>query len=149
MSKNNSGREKIDREKLRRALLSIGTDKGAVDNLIESKSLERIVIPIYWKDGIVKKVSSFYLPGLPSFLTSFEKRFPDGEIRWDPDYEGEKPSEGDVAIRVLFDYQEDDQGDHWSPKPTEQEEESYYKTLQSLGYNGSDPVPAHRVVHEK
>jgi hypothetical protein len=149
LSKSSSGQVKIDKEKLRKGLLSIGADKGSVESLIVSKSLSKVVIPIYWKDGIVKKVSSLYLPGLPDFLTSFEKEFPDGQIRWDPDYEGERPDDGDVAIRVYFDYQEDDQGDHWSPKPTEQEEESYYKRLRRLAYKGSDPVPAHRIVHEK
>ena len=68
-------------------------------------------------------------------------------MRWDRDYEGERPSDGDVAIRVYFDYQEDDQGDHWAPQPTEQQEESYYKTLRELSNKGSDTVPAYRIVH--
>ena len=63
MPRSISGHEKIDKEKLQKALLSIGTDKDAVARLISSKSLGRAVIPIYWKDGIVKKTSSFYLPG--------------------------------------------------------------------------------------
>ena len=41
-----------------------------------------------------------------------------------------------LAIRVYFNYQEDDQGDHWSPKPTAIEEQSYQKMLKRFSYTG-------------
>jgi hypothetical protein len=135
-------------EELRKSLSSIGVDKESTEKLLASPSLDKIVVPIYWKDGIVFHVSSLSLPSLPSFLKSFEKEFGDGQVRWDPDYDETNPKDGrsDVAIRVYFNYQEDDQGDHWSPKPTPEEEESYQLMLKRHSYKGSDSVQAHAVL---
>jgi hypothetical protein len=136
-------------EGLRKALLSVGSDKDSVDRLISSKVIDDVVIPIYWKDGLVSTVRPMWLVGLPGFLKSFEKEFPDGQVRWDHDYESSDPAAGDVALRVYFNYQEDDQGDHWSPPPTLLEEESYYRMLARSFYKGKKPVPVSKVVHGK
>ena len=111
---------------LSRLLLSLGAEKESVDRLSKSKALDRVVIPVYWTDGIVSKARPLWLTKLPAFLKSFEKEFPDGQVRWDPHYEGTDPSWGDLALHVYFNYQEDDDGDHWSPAPSLLEEEAYH-----------------------
>lgn len=135
-----------DAEKLSKSLLSIGVDKESVDALISSRELDRAIVPIYWKDGIVPNVSSLWLPKLPEFLWTFTREFPDGQVRWDKNFEGGKPEDGDVAIRVFFDYQEDDQGDRWAPKPTPNEEESYYRLLKLHSYKGTKPAAVYRII---
>jgi hypothetical protein len=137
-----------DVERLHRSLTSIGADKASAKRLTASKSLERIVVPIYWKEGLESRAHPFWLVKLPEFLKSFAKEFPDGEARWDPDYEGAEPAD-DVAIRVHFNIQEDDQGNRWQPRPTLLEEEAYQKMLERSSYKGTKPVPAHLVVHGK
>jgi hypothetical protein len=134
-------------DKLRKTLLSVGADKGSVDKLVSSKTLNDIVIPIYWKDGLVSSSRPFSLVKLPEFMKSFEKEFPDGQVRWDQDYESNDAASGDIALRVYFNYQEDDQGDHWSPPPTLLEEESYYRMLASGEFKGKKSVSASKVVH--
>ncbi|MDA4112783.1 MAG: hypothetical protein OK474_01930 [Thaumarchaeota archaeon] len=135
-----------DVERLHKSLVSIGVDKEAAKKLTASKSLEHVVIPIYWKEGLESRAHSFWLMKLPEFLKSFTKQFPDGEVRWDPDYEGAEPAE-DIAIRVQFNVQEDDQGDHWRPKQTLLDDEAYQKMLERSSYKGTKPVAAHLVVH--
>ena len=137
-----------DAKKLRRSLISIGVDKDIAQKLVASKSLERIVVPIYWKDGLESRSNALWLTRLPEFLRSFTKEFPDGEVRWDPDYESSDPAE-DVAIRVRFNVQEDDQGNRFHPKPTLLEEEAYQRMLERSSFKGTKPVPAHVVVHGK
>ncbi len=105
------------------------------------------MVPIYWKDGIVLNVNSFWLQMLPEFLKTFAREFPDGQIRWNSDYRGQKPEDGDAAIHVFFSYQEDDQGDRWEPKPDTPEVESYYRMLKRFSYKGDKPVSASRVIH--
>jgi len=145
------GEKKSGAEGLRKALLSIGVDEKSVDKLLASRYLERVIVPIYWKDGLVYHSQSLWLSKLPDFLRSFEKEFPDGQTRWDPDYDEHniKDNRSEVAVRIAFNYQEGDQGDHWSPKPTEMEEESYQSMLKRLSYKGSDPVQAQAVLHGK
>lgn len=133
-------------ERLRKSLLSIGVDKDSVQRILSSRELDRIVVPIYWKDGIVLKTNSFWLQTLPEFLASFSREFPDGQVRWDKDYMGNRPADSGAAIHVIFYYQEDDQGDHWSPKPEPDEEESYYRMLKRFTYEGDKPVQASRVI---
>jgi hypothetical protein len=146
-----AGSNKNKTDALRKALLSIGVDKGSAEMLLGSRALERIAVPIYWKDGLVFHANSLWLPKLPNFLKSFEKVFPDGQVRWDPDYDEENQQDqtSDVAVRVFFNYQEDDQGDHWSPKPTPIEEQSYQRMLKRFSYKGPSPVQAHAVLHGK
>jgi hypothetical protein len=134
---------------LRKALLSVGADKDSVERLVSSRALEDAVIPIYWKDGLVSSVRPLWLVRLPEFLKSFQEEFPDGQVRWDQDYESDDPASGDIALRTYFNYQEDDQGDHWSPPPTLLEEESYRKMLAEASFKGKKPVPASKVVHGK
>ncbi len=136
-----------DGELLREALLSVGADKKAVGRLVSSKEMERVVVPIYWKDGIVVKANFIQLLALPKLLRSFRREFPDGQVRWDPDYRGEKPGDGDVAIHIFFNYQEDDQGDHWDPKPDTPEIESYYRMIKRFSYDGDKPVSASKIIH--
>jgi hypothetical protein len=136
-----------DGEKLRKSLLSIGVDKQVAERLLSSRDFSRVVVPIYWKDGIVSKANTFWLQTLPEFLKSFAHEFPDGQVRWDPDYRGEKPADGDSAIHVFFSYQEDDQGDRWEPKPDAPQVESYYKMLKKFSYKDDKPVPASRIIH--
>lgn len=142
-----SGASSEGADGLSKTLLSIGAEKESVERLAKSRALDRVVIPIYWKDGLVSSVRPLWLVKLPEFLKSFEKEFPDGQVRWDPDYEGNDPSWGDIALRVYFNYQEDDDGDHWSPPPSVLEEESYYRMLSGRSYQGKNPVPASRIVH--
>ncbi len=141
------GQSRQDSERLRKSLLSIGVDKDSADRLISSRELNRAVVPIYWKDGIVLNVNSFWLQMLPEFLKTFAREFPDGQIRWNSDYRGQKPEDGDAAIHVFFSYQEDDQGDRWEPKPDTPEVESYYRMLKRFSYKGDKPVSASRVIH--
>jgi hypothetical protein len=138
-----------DAEKLGHTLLALGADEFGVKRLTSSKHLDHVVIPVYWKDGLVSSVRPLWLLKLPEFVKSFESEFPDGQIRWDQDYEGSDPFWGDIALRVYFNYQEDDQGDHWSPPPTLLEEESYYRMLSVAAFKGEKPIPAARVVHGK
>jgi len=146
-----SKKKKTDLDELRKSLLSIGVDEGSAEKLLGSRALERIIVPIYWKDGLVFHVNSLWVPKLPSFLKSFEKVFPEGQVRWDPDYDEENPqdSTSDVAIHVFFDYQEDDQGHHWSPKPTSIEDRSYFEMVKRSSYKGRSPVQAQAVLQGK
>lgn len=109
--------------------------------------IDDVVIPIYWKDGLVSSVRPFWLVRLPEFLRSFEKEFPDGQVDWDRDYGTGGPGFEDIALRVYFNYQEDDQGDHWSPPPTLLEEESYYRMLARASFKGKKSVSASKVIH--
>jgi hypothetical protein len=147
LSKSNPGALREDNEKLRKSLLSIGVDKESVERLVTSRQLGNVVVPIYWKDGIVLKVNSFWLKMLPEFLESFAREFPDGQIRWNPDYRAEKPEDGDTAIHVFFSYQEDDQGDRWEPKPDLTDVEGYYRMIKRYSFKGDKQVSASRVIH--
>ncbi|MGA2664017.1 MAG: hypothetical protein ABSF83_03650 [Nitrososphaerales archaeon] len=133
-------------KKLHKSLASIGVDKDTAQKLVASKSRQRIVVPIYWKEGLESRSNALWLTKLPEFLRSFTKEFPDGEVRWDPDYESSDPAE-DVAIRVRFNVQEDDQGNRFHPKPTLLEEEAYQRMLERSSFKGTKPVPAHLVAH--
>jgi hypothetical protein len=143
-----SGGKKEDAAGLRKSLLSIGVDEKSAEKLLSSRALERVVVPLYWKDGLVLQARPLWLSKLPNFLRSFQKEFPEGQVRWDPDYDEQTPQgeSSRVAIRVYFDYQEDDQGDHWSPKPTTIEEQSYQKMLKRFSYTGTGPVQADAVL---
>lgn len=143
--------KKEDGATLRKSLLSIGVDEKSAEKLLSNRTLERIVVPAYWKDGLVLQAHTLWLSKLPNFLRSFEKEFPEGQVRWDPDYDEQTPQgeSSRVAIRVYFDYQEDDQGDHWSPKPTVIEEQSYQKMLKRFSYRGSGPLQADAVLHSR
>lgn len=131
---------------MRKALLSTGADKESVEKLVSSGAVDNVVIPIYWKDGLVSSVRPLWLVRLPEFLKSFEKEFPDGQVDWDKDYGTGGPGFEDVALRVYFNYQEDDQGDHWSPPPTLLEEESYYRMLARAAFKGKKSVSASKVI---
>jgi hypothetical protein len=146
-----SKEKRVDPSALRKALLSVGVDEGSAEKLVRSRALKRIVVPAYWKDGLVFHVSSLWLQKLPSFSKSFGKVFPDGQLRWDPDYDEANPQQqtSDVAIHVFFNYQEDDQGDHWSPKPTSIEERSYQRMLKRFSFRGPSPAQAHDVLQGK
>jgi hypothetical protein len=137
-----------DADRLHKSLVSIGVDREAAKRLTASKHLERIVVPIYRKDGLASRTSTLWLVRLPELLRSFAKEFPDGEIRWDTDYQGTEPAE-DVAIRVFFNLQEDDQGGRFQPQPTPMEEEAYQRMLERSSYKGTKPVQAYLVLHGK
>jgi hypothetical protein len=136
----------VDAERLRKSLVSIGVEKDDAKKLTASKTLDRIVVPVYWKEGLDSRVNSIWLVKLPEFLRSFLREFPDGEVRWDPDYESDDPAD-DVAVRVRFNVQEDDQGNRWQPKPTLLEDEAYQRMLARAAYKGTRQVQAHQVVH--
>jgi hypothetical protein len=146
MAKNKTVGTPSDNQNLEKALLSIGADKVSVERLVSTKLLEDIVIPLYWKDGLVSNSHLLWLVKLPGFLRGFEEEFPDGQVRWDAHYESSDPSLGDIALRIYFNYQEDDQGDHWSPPPTLLEEESYRRMLTKATFKGEKPLPASKVV---
>lgn len=145
------GAKKEGAAKLRKSLLSIGVDEKSAEKLLSSRALERLVVPVYWKDGLVSHAHSLRLAKLPSFLGSFEKEFPDGQARWDPDYAENNPQDNSsqVGIRVFFNYQEDDQGDHWSPRPTVIEDQSYQRMLKRYSYAGTGAVQASAAIHGK
>ncbi len=132
---------------LRKALLSVGADKKSVEKLVSSSAIDDVVISIYWRDGLVSSIRPLWLVKLPEFLKSFEKEFPDGQVDWDQDYGTGGPGFEDIALRVYFNYQEDDQGDHWSPPPTLLEEESYYRMLARAAFKGKKPVSASKIIH--
>jgi hypothetical protein len=144
-----AGAKKKNAAKLRKSLLSIGVDEKSAEKLLSSRALERVVVPVYWKDGLVSHAHPLRLSKIPSFLGSFEKVFPDGQVRWDTDYAENNPQDGssDVAVRVFFNYQEDDQGDHWSPRPTAIEEQSYQRMLKRCSYAGTGAVQASVAIH--
>lgn len=50
---------------------------------------------------------------------------------------------------MFFNFQEDDQGDHRSPRPTVIEEHSYQKMLKRYSHAGADPVEASMTIHGK
>ncbi|MGH9920966.1 MAG: hypothetical protein ACRD6W_19120 [Nitrososphaerales archaeon] len=137
--------------KLRKSLISIGVDEKSAEKLLSSRALERVVVPVYWKDGLVSHAHLLRLSKIASFLGSFEKVFPDGEVRWDPDYDENNPQDdtSQVAVRVFFNYQEDDDGDHWSPKPTAIEDQSYQRMLKRCSFAGAGAVQASAVIHGK
>ena len=143
--------KKEDAGGLRKSLLSIGADEKSVEKLLSSRALERVVVPLYWKDGLTLQARPLWLSKLPTFLNSFQKEFPEGQVRWDPDYDEQTPQgeSSRVAIRVYFDYQEDDQGDHWSPKPTTIEEQSYQKMLKRFSYAGTGALQASAIIYGK
>ena len=138
-------------DELRKALLSIGVEKKSAEKLLASRSLDKVVVPVYWKDGLIAQAHTLWLSKLPSFLKSFGKEFPEGQVRWDSDYDEHNPAAGSSreAIRVYFNLQEDDQGDHWSPKPTVIEEGSYRKMLERYSYVGTGALQASKVIHGK
>ncbi|HEV2390616.1 MAG TPA: hypothetical protein VGS04_07830 [Nitrososphaerales archaeon] len=135
--------------RIRKSLLSIGVDDESAEKLLSSRALERLVIPVYWKDGLVSHAHLLQLTKLPSFLGSFGREFPDGQARWDPDYEENNPQDSSsrVAVRVFFNYQEDDQGDHWSPRPTVIEDQSYQRMLKRYSYAGAGAVQASAAIY--
>lgn len=146
MATRNGDSTGVDIEKLHKSLMSIGVDRDDAKKLVSSRSLESTVVTVYWKDGLATRVNSIWLQKLPEFLRSFTHEFPDGEVRWDPDYDSTNPAE-DVAIRVRFNVQEDDQGAHFQPQPTLLEEEAYQRMLERSSYKGTKPVPAYVVLH--
>ena len=87
-----TGAKKGDAAVLRKSLLSIGVDEKSADKLLSSRALERLVVPVYWKDGLVSHAHPLRLSKLPSFLRSFEKEFPDGQVRWGPGLRREEPA---------------------------------------------------------
>ena len=137
--------------RLRKSLLSIGVDEKSAEKLLSSRAVERLVVPVYWKDGLVSHAHLLRLSKLPGFLGSFEKEFPDGQARWDSDYAENNPqdSSSQVAIRIFFNYQEDDQGDHWSPRPTVIEDQSYQRMLKRYSYAGAGAVQASAAIQGK
>ena len=139
---------KEELDSLHRSLTSIGAEKEVVKRLFSSKLLEHVVVPVYRKEGLASRTSSLWLMKLPDFLRGFAKEFPDGEVRWDADYEGANHAK-DVAVRVRFNVQEDDQGGRFQPKPTPLEEEAYQRMLEKSSYKGSRPVPISQVIHGK
>ncbi|MGD0636795.1 MAG: hypothetical protein ABSA72_01975 [Nitrososphaerales archaeon] len=147
-SRDSAPESPVDIVKIHKALTSIGVDQDAAKRLTASKTLERVVVPIYWKEGLESRINSLWLIRLPEFLRSFAKEFPDGQVRWDSDYESDDPSD-DVAVLVRFNVQEDDQGNHWHPKPTLLEDEAYQRMIERASFKGSKPVHAHQVVHGK
>src|SRR5271155_4150024 len=60
-------------DELRKALLSIGVEKKSAEKLLASRSLDKVVVPVYWKDGLIAQAHTLWLSKLPSFLKSFGK----------------------------------------------------------------------------
>lgn len=57
----------------------------SAETLPSSRTLARLVVPVYWKDGLGAARPPPAAHEASSFLRSFEKEFPDGQVRWDPD----------------------------------------------------------------
>lgn len=146
-----AGGKKDSAARVRKSLLSIGVDDESVGKILSSRALGRLVVPVFWKDGLVSHAHLLQLTKLTGFLGSFEREFPDGQARWDPDYEENNPQDSSsrVAVRIFFNYQEDDQGDHWSPRPTVIEEQSYQRMLKRYSYAGAGAVQASAAIYGK
>ena len=147
-SRDNEPQATVDIGRIHKALTSIGVDQDAAKKLAATKTLDRVVVPVYWKEGLESRINSLGSIKLPEFLKSFAKEFPDGQVRWDSDYESDDPAD-DVAVLVRFNVQEDDQGNHWHPKPTLLEDEAYQRMIERSSFKGTKPVHAHQVVHGK
>ncbi len=101
---------------------------------------------MYSRAGLSADTHSFCLAKLPKFLGTFGEEFPNGVLRWDQNYQVESGSEGHIAIRVYFNYQEDDQGSRWSYRPTPTEEVSYHRMLSDCTYKGKRRITAHEII---
>ncbi len=137
---------KVD-AKLRDALRSIGVETASIQKLLSSSRLRRAIVPIYTKSGLTPDSHGFWLIKLPKFLEWLEDEFPNGEVRWDSDYEGGQLGTHQFAIRVTFNLQEDDQGARRSIRPTGLEEEKYHQVLDKLSYKGRDAIQVHEILH--
>ncbi len=137
---------KVD-TKLRGALGSIGVETASVQKLLSSSRLRRAVVPIYTKSGLTPDSHGFWLIQLPKFLEWLQDEFPNGEVRWDSDFEGGQPGTHLFAIHVTFNLQEDDQGARRSIRPTGLEEEKYHQVLDKLSYKGRDAIQVHEILH--
>ncbi len=139
---------KVD-ARLKGALRSIGVETASLQRLLSSSRLRRVVIPIYTKSGLTPDSHVFWLINLPKFLGWLQDAFPNGEVRWDSDYEGGEPGTHRFAIRVRLNLQEDDQGARRSIRPSGLEEEKYHQVLDKLSYKGGDAVQAHEILHAR
>lgn len=79
----------------------------------------------------------------------FNKEFPDGLVRWDSELEVTSTGKSRPVVRVSFNYQEDDQGDHWSYRPTALEEESYHKKLHELRLKDGKKIEVRSIIFGK
>lgn len=136
----------FDDPAVRSALLRAGADKGVVQTILSSDKVRRATIPIYSRGSTRADEHDFWLIKLPEFVDWLEDRFPNGVVRWNPDFEGGRTPHT-FAIEVIFSLQEDDQGAKMMVRPSELDEERYHQKLEQLAYRESDAVPAHTIVH--
>jgi hypothetical protein len=135
-----SGLNAERKNKLREALKSVGVDKDTISRLLSSRRLGRITVPLFARGTVNDEFNDLWLVRLPEFLRWFEKEFPDGLLRWDPEFEDPTTGKARPVLRVNFNYQEDDWGDHFSYRPTSLEEEAYHKKLRELRPKNGDKV---------
>ncbi len=121
-----------EKEALKTALTSVGMDGPTISKLLSSAKLGSIVVPLLARGTAVDESNDLWVVKLPQFVRWFDKEFPDGLLRWDPEFEDTTTGMSHPVIRVSFNYQEDDQGDHWLYRPTTLEEESYHRKLREL-----------------
>jgi len=135
--------------KLRAALVSVGADKETISKLLSSSMLGSVVVPLYARGTVTDEFNDLWLIKLPEFVRWFTEEFPDGRVRWDSEFEDTSTGKSRPVIRVNFNYQEGDQGDHWSYRPTVLEEESYHKKLDELKYKNGKKVEVRSVIQGK
>ena len=139
-SRRASGLTAERKEKLGAVLKSVGVDKDTISKLLSSHRLESITIPLYARGAVNDEFNDLWLVKLPEFVKWFEKEFPDGLLRWDPEFEDPTTGKARPVLRVNFNYQEDDWGDHFSYRPTPLEDEAYHKKLRALRPKNGEKV---------
>jgi hypothetical protein len=127
-------------------MVSIGTDKETTSKLLASAKLGNVVVPLYARGTVTDEFNDLLLIRLPEFVRWFNKEFPDGLVRWDSEYEDTSTGKSRPVVRVSFNYQEDDQGDHWSYRPTALEEESYHKKLHELRLRDGKKIEVRTII---
>ena len=132
--------------KLSAALVSVGVDKETISKLLSSSKLGSVVVPLHARGTVTDEFNDLWLIKLPEFVRWFMKEFPDGRMRWDSEFEDTSTGKSRPVIRINFNYQEDDQGDHWSYRPTVLEEESYHKKLDELRFRDGKKVEVRSII---
>ncbi len=133
-------------EALKTTLISVGIDGRTISKLLSSPKLGSIVVPLFARGTAVDESNDLWVIKLPQFVRWFNKEFPDGLLRWEPEFEDTSTGMSHPVIRVSFNYQEDDQGDHWLYRPTTLEEESYHRKLRELKVGDGEKVDARSIL---
>lgn len=135
-----------EKEALKTALTSVGMDGRTISKLLSSAKLGSMVVPLLARGTAADESNELWVVKLPQFVRWFNKEFPDGLLRWDPEFEDTTTGMSHPVIRVSFNYQEDDQGDHWLYRPTTLEDESYHRKLRELKAGDGEKIDVRSVL---